>query len=352
MNIGFRRSRQQHPPEFGAAKPISLRNDLDYYGASAVAARYCGIPFMPIVRGGSWSHGWFPDYISAEMVPIFTLPNAQVTHWTATETQAKVIAAAGYRVRAIGLPVVYVKPPRVERSPGTLLVMPIHSLEWSDHPHWKFARYADEIEAIRHRFARVVVQIHPSCIRKGYWVTEFERRGFEIIPGFEYTDASALERMARRFEWAEFVTTNGFGSHLVYSALFGAKPTLYGHYAEVKPHDLRHDQGARWPGRLQRMQELLAEDRLREEYPFLWVSPDKGTAQREWAARETGVTCRLSPTELRREFGWQGLSLLKRVAASAWGSGQIAWAMGPGRVQRGLRRRVVSVLDGAFNRHA
>jgi hypothetical protein len=94
---------------------------------------------------------------------------------TNREDNASYLKSCGYtNVHAVGLPVVYLEKRRIERVRGSLLVMPAHSLDYTTHSHWKFEQYAQEIEKIAKYFKYVYVCVHPSCIKKGYWINEFQ----------------------------------------------------------------------------------------------------------------------------------------------------------------------------------
>jgi hypothetical protein len=280
--------------------------------------------------------------------PLFvTEPSADGSkRWVARRTQAAALVGAGYRnVKAIGMPIVYVAAPAMARKAGTLLVMPAHSLDTAKHASWNSEAYADAIESIKRRFEHVVAVIHPACIRNGHWAHAFRRRGIETMPGFVYTDTASLLNMARLFSEVGFVTTNGFGSHLVYGAMFGVRVSIFGPYAERHPDDYRHDPlFQRNPGFAEVACDFTSEKRLRQEFPWLFVDPDRAVERRAWAMYEAGVDDQLSPSALRAEFGWTASQLLRDAPACVLASGRRtsleAWHRGPGRVHRAIKRRL------------
>ena len=95
----------------------------DFYGASNVAAKYCRLPFAAPVRTGLWAHGWSPDSSSIDFHSVCGTPDPprdDWTYWVARPSEASAMAKWGVKkVRAIGLPVAYVKEPD---SYGTRLV--------------------------------------------------------------------------------------------------------------------------------------------------------------------------------------------------------------------------------------
>src|SRR6516164_8143783 len=140
------------------------------YGATAVAAEYCGLKDVPGFSHWHWQHGWHPshwEFIHPGM--IMGIPTSpEQPYWVARKEDAEYMRNSGYaHVEPIGLPIVYVRRPAVRRRPGSLLVMPAHSLEYTNNK-WRFDEYAEQIEAIRKDFSTVVACIRPPCWRHGY----------------------------------------------------------------------------------------------------------------------------------------------------------------------------------------
>jgi hypothetical protein len=294
------------------------------YGVYAVAATYCGLPVPPRFFAGEWQHGWHPD----DTVPhpeMITGTDGLSRHrresqqfLVAREDQAQVLRRVGYRsVESVGLPIVYQPQPAVERSRGSLLVMPVHSLEYTKHD-WNFEQYAQEIDAIRHRFSSVVVCISGPCFRRGYWVAAFERRGFPLISGAELSDANSYPRLAHIFSRFEFMTTNGFGSHLLYSALFGTKPSIYGTIAPLRADDFQGDGlYQNNPDVLTHVLELNTPAALRRRFPELFTLPWAATTRADWAAFQAGVQCKRAPGDLKQLLGWTSATSRRWSAAVA-----------------------------------
>jgi hypothetical protein len=211
----------------------------------------------------------------------------------------------GFRsAHAVGLAIIYEEAPPVSRQAGSLLVMPVHSLEYTKH-EWNFEAYADEIEAIRSHFSSVVVCVSASCYRRGYWVDAFERRGIPVISGADIFDANTFRRLACLFGHFEFMTTNGFGSHLPYAALFGAKPSIYGTIAPLAADDFKDDAFYQHnPETLRLVVEMNTPEALRSRFEDLFVSPWTAPQRTEWGRFQAGVQCKRTPGELRRLLGW------------------------------------------------
>src|ERR1051326_4592435 len=100
-----------------------------FYGADVNAAEYCGLKNTPEVPG-VWQHGWTPSYwrpIHPDMVMGETT-NPHATYFVARKDEEHFLKGFDYpNVKAIGLPIIYARRRKVQRRPGSLLVMPAHS---------------------------------------------------------------------------------------------------------------------------------------------------------------------------------------------------------------------------------
>jgi hypothetical protein len=97
----------------------------------------------------------------------------------------------------------------------------------------------------------------------------------------------------------EFVTTNGFGSVIVYAAFAGCKISVAGPFAKLpdgllkKAHAVIH-----FPHLLAQQIELCSEAALRLHYPDLFVEPLYAQERKKWAESELGINCQLSRAAL------------------------------------------------------
>lgn len=291
--------------------PCHLNSLASAYGADWLTAAYCGFRRPPTPPPGIWQHGWLPatgnfdpaaviggynDYRSVKETELF---------WVARQDQEEYLVSHGYRkTKAIGLPIVYLPAKSIDRIPGTLLVMPVHSLEYTNHS-WNFDEYVDAISQIRDRFSNVVVCVHPSCWKRGYWVDAFRKQGIHVVQGARGDDRNGLLRLQVLLGSFEFMTTNGFGSHIAYAAYLGAKVSIYGPYAELGKNDYSNTElYQECPHILEPMLELTSETALRQNYPFFFCDPERASEKQAWGAKEVGLPSRATPTELRSLFGW------------------------------------------------
>jgi FkbM family methyltransferase len=278
-----------------------------FYGAANVSAAYCGFKDVPDHLRGHWQHGWIassrlplpPDLI------VGTWPLVDEYYWVARKDEEACLRSAGLpHVAAIGLPMIYLPPRSIQRRPDSLLVMPGHTLEYVTCT-WKFDEFAEAIAAIRHEFSEVAVCVSPPCWKQGYWVDAFRRRGFRVIAGANREDRNALERIRYLMSSFEYMVTNGNGSHLVYSAYFGAKPSVYGPYATRLEADFINDPLVkRNPGLLPVLLKSSSEEELRRHRSQLFCHPRDARADVEWARFELGEDNKVSPRRMRSLFEW------------------------------------------------
>lgn len=286
------------------------------YGVPFVAAKYCGFDEPPNIRvKGEWQHGWHPPEhnVHPELVigsnGLSLLTCHKKRFWVARKDQADYLKSAGYRkVAAIGMPIIYLPKIEVAREKDSLLVMPVHSLASTTH-NWDFEKYADEINLIKNNFSRVVACIHPDCIAKNYWAPSLTARGIPIISGAHLKDRNSLLRMALLFSRFEFVTTNGFGSHLVYSAFFGAKPSIFGSLAKYSKVDFQKDLiYNNCPDLLSIVIRMTSEKYLRQVYGNFFLNPWEADKKHQWAEFQLGLQHKCNPKQLRKIF-----NLKKRI---------------------------------------
>lgn len=285
-------------------EPFTPRNVSEHHGADRVAAAYCGItaPYPPI--HGVWAHGWFPrhecgdHHLTRAYLDYHRRIYGREDFWPSLTDPLPVVEEFGWTARAIGLPLIYLPTSATPRRRGSLLVMPIHTLDGIKQD-WDGDEYAETIARIRGDFREVVISITPGCLKAGYWVKGFQARGFPIVQGGYWTDGNSLKRVQTMLSTFEFVTTNGFGSHIAFGAYFGAKVSIYGKFAVescdnyVLPSSF-----------FDRMMHHRSECVLREHYPFLFCRPIEAQTHVDWARDEVGYQNKVQPGEMRELFRW------------------------------------------------
>ncbi len=294
------------------------------YGAQTVAREYCGLPPPVPDIWGYWMHGWLPEFhnIHPALIALhkkdgqhegydflkqIEAEKRDVPQWVSRQDQAEYLIGFGYRkVRAIGLPVCYLPDRPVERVPGSLLVMPPHSHHCHGPGDPLAERYADQILAIRDRFTHVYVSLNEDDYRTREWVDAFEKRGISVFVSSDQGNPRTLQRLRQILSSFEYVTTNGYGSHIAYAAMFGAKVSIYGEFADFPIERMRRTHALKmFPRLLDEAVYLCSESAMRQHYGQFFVEPDKAVERVDWGRKQVGWENRLSPDGLAEAFHWR-----------------------------------------------
>lgn len=299
--------------------PITGKNWVNIYGAIDLAAAYCRCIDWPHF-GSFWQHGCFPPWMDSgphafPCVHVYCWTPRTWTAFVARKAEEALLLESGYRrAKAIGLPFAYVPEPRIQRREKSLLVMPLHSLTGvPSTDEAAMQDYADDIAAVRSDFDQIVVCLHRGCIDNRQWIPQFERHGIPWVLGADPADANALRRMSALFHHFEFVTTNGWGSHIPYALSCGAKLSIYGARRVVSRSSLEADPSC---GKYEAyIDYLCSESYQRDEEEFLRPfsgTPSNGRADRALGDSLIGKDIRPDPSELRRLMGWTTREFLLR----------------------------------------
>jgi predicted O-linked N-acetylglucosamine transferase (SPINDLY family) len=169
-----------------------------------------------------------------------------------------------------------------------------------------FEQYADAIKAAADHFERVVVCVHPSCASNGLWINEFKARNVEMVSGARAMDRHALKRMRALFEQFEYVTTNGWGSHIPYALAFGAKVSIFGpEISSPEDDDKNAKNDVTWAANPDAWTALSSSTVIAERRQFLdrlYQEPHKGVYDPAWGEWFLGASHKLSPEEMCKMF--------------------------------------------------
>src|SRR5262249_46690967 len=95
------------------------------------------------------------------------------------------------------------------------------------------------------------------------------------------------------------------GSQIAYAAYFGAKPSVYGPFAEYRAEDYQNDPLYRRNPRLLPIAlRSFSEAELRRHRPQLFCHPHEAVADVAWGRFELGEAHKVSPRQMRSLFGW------------------------------------------------
>jgi hypothetical protein len=293
------------------------------YGANLIARDYCGAHLTDPQIPGYWMHGWIPTYhnIHSALIALHKKEGQgaghdyerQIAHekncipqWVSRKDQADFLAANGYKhVRAIGLPMAYIDQPPVRRVAGSLLVMPPHSHKNHGPDDWLAETYAEMLADMSRNFSHVWVCLHEDDIAKREWIESFRRRGLGVFPSADQSDPHTLRRLHHILSSFEYVTTNGYGSHIAYAAYCGAKVSIWGPFAEFPLGRMTRTHAVKmFPELRDAAYELCTEPALKSEFPFLFTEPHRAALLKDWGAEQVGAPNRLAPADLAEAFGW------------------------------------------------
>jgi hypothetical protein len=280
-----------------------LWHELDCYGIRGVIASQVGIP-SDLPSDVKWVHGWQWDPIT-HVDQLAAINQTAECRLVATKSHAEYLRQHGFtNVHAVGMPILYVPVPEVERVPQSLLVMPPHSLAWTEHA-WVEEEYVQYVLQIKRDFSAVVACVSGSCVDKGYWCDSFEKAGIPWIRGAEASDQNALRRMRKLLGMFEFMTTNNMGSHVAYAALSGCKVSIAGRYVPLDPSAYKNDEFYRaHPEVLEANVAKSSELVVRQYYPELFCDPARAIQRIPWAERVLGKECMRPPREIAGLLGW------------------------------------------------
>lgn len=299
-------------------------NDIEfhYYGASYYLLKSLKLrmPAEIVCKHINWPHGWVPKHeIKANSIgriyPAFESIDIPYYNFISTKLHEEFLREKGVsNVKAIGHPFIYSNFKKRKPVLNSLLVLPIHTSSGQSFSEVDFEKYVDEIDKIRHNYSVVDVMIHPNCIRQGYWINEFSKRKYRTFSGFEPSNMRTGSNLKKIFSKYEYMTTNGFGSHIVFAAYCGLKVSIYGTFATEDMEGLKQYIDI-FPEYYKNNYYFIGEKRivLRSEvdlklnFPFLFKNPKNAILAVDWAKDELGFENKINSadfTKISNEIIW------------------------------------------------
>ena len=279
-----------------------------YYGAAKLVSDKMGFSKPPICAA-EWMHGWLGCDNDNDAFSIDVLEGDKRFYLVATEKHEHFLRQNGIpNCKAVGLPFAYVDhDPQIERIAGSLLVMPPH-ITSNLKKTWVEIDYLEYIKSISKYFSRIVFCVSRPCLDEDLWIKNLNKKGYDYVIGSDTTDLNSLVRMRKLFDSFEYMTSNRFGSHILYAALCGVKVSVAGpYYYFIDVNEL-----AKTPNRDDQefVNELEINLRDREievvtrKYPMFFVAPKDATEQVEWAKKEIGYYNKIPYSQLAELLGW------------------------------------------------
>ena len=315
-------------------RPWSRGFGTDFYGALHVAANYCGLSSAPELFPGVWQHGCIPPWQNVQPEMCIFTAHRGLRCFVARHDQEVFLREAGYsKVKAIGLPIVYTQSEGTRRIPGSLLIMPMHSIP-NDQNSSDSDVYIQQLTQYLSQFSTVAACISGRCMDSGLWLRHFQAAGIDVMRGATIDDATSLARIRRLCETFEYVTTNTYGSHVPYALYFGAKVSIWG-WSEplTREYFLRDALWRLFPDAVDR---LVSNETFQASETIIGrfrVPPHFGLVDVSLGSSLIGAENKLTPDELRSALRWTGV---RRLGAELR---RRAWDATPWRVQQMILRR-------------
>jgi hypothetical protein len=237
------------------------------------------------------------------------------------QEEAEILKKAGLEpTMAIGSPAIYLPEYKIKRIPNSLLIMPQHSLVGlALGSELDRKRYIESIIKYFDKFKLIAACISPSCLRNGYFIKELKKYGIHIISGAMTRDANALVRMKYLMQQFEYMTTNGWGSHLAYGLYYSMKVSVFGDQFKGEYDEILKDKSWKAIDSMKRKAVFENEYKQAQNFvePFIAL-PHQGIKNIELGQWLLGEINKKSPEELISLFEWHNEkndenSLLKKL---------------------------------------
>ncbi|MBM0238395.1 hypothetical protein JNW88_16810 [Micromonospora sp. ATA32] len=263
-----------------------------YYGHSHVLARWCGLDDRDPPRiHGYLQHGWnIGDGLAADHGFVAGTP---VFLWS-ERTRRRAWSVGRRETYVVGSPWAYLlemePAPAAERREGTIWY-PFHGWE-GQHVMGDHARLIAQIK--RTEPGPVTICLYWQEYQSARLRRQYERAGFRVIchgyrgGWWENLDPEFLHRQLEEQRRHRRVASNRLCSAVLYGALAGCEPAVYG-----DPMQLEGEKPF-----------FGGQARIRRQWAELHGEQVDPVLAREIAAEELGVDQLVPPAELRRLFRW------------------------------------------------
>lgn len=302
------------------------RNESDFYGASEEIAKSLGLPRAPLAWA-TWAHGW--RFFEPRFVEHYTWNHApeRPLILVLRDDEKELLQENGYpSTFSVGAPFLYATPMPMRRLEKSLLIMPVHSLDYA-HSKVDYAAYFQAIDPHLSSFDHVAACIHPSCLRRGAWIEEIDRRGIPYFSGVEIRNRNGLARIKSLMSAFTHVTSNWLGAHLPYAAHCGCSISIYGPRPKMSIHDHWDDPFYKaYPHVLEWFYDLVETGHFERQYAPFFRPPGTTVDDRAWAAEQLGEKHRRTPQEIARLFHWAAdfRGDEQSLEATAWAA-ELGW---------------------------
>ena len=299
-------------------KPFIIKSGVDRYGFSHVLARYCNYIVTPR-SFANWIHGWiYEDDPTVEDLMCSGLPR-DVRVIVRNERERLALIGDGFRdVIVGGLPFGYVKQQHRNRINNSLIAYPPHSTE-AERMVTSQVEYLDYLESLKADFDSVFVSIgfHDLGSEMHRAATS---RGIHVVQGARPDDANSLLRVRAILDSFEYVTSNVFGSHVLYALFAESAFSFCGPIFSLYAPELLHNASCEHWSRnyIEKQLWVLSKSFLVAKFSrFLCSHPSLGVKDKVFADDQIGFFNQLTPSQVVRNLGWSPLGQVSGYANGA-----------------------------------
>lgn len=282
---------------------IKVRSEPDFYGTSTILSDKLNLKYTPR-SFSSWSHGApitrlkFPEQVIWN--------NNWVKHRLVSNSRIKLfLESKGIdKVRAIGSPIIYVDENQVIRKENSVLIMLAHSLSYATFDR-SFQQAIEFSKKLLGEGKYVCFCVHSDCFAQNKITSELDKHNIDWFVGSSVSDVNSLRRMRYIFEYFEVVGSDAFGSHFLYSQLFGSKFFFMKPYFEYKAEFFKNDPN--WASKQEAFTHTLmeySEAVVKARHPKYFEGYENALCNKEMAESECGISEKLEPAEVAELLGW------------------------------------------------
>jgi hypothetical protein len=282
---------------------VKIRSEPDFYGASQMISEYLGLKQTPM-SFSSWFHG--VNYCELKYTEQIIWSKAWVKNRLIANDKVKSFLT-GFKidkVKAVGLPIVYVPSQNIARRKNSVLIMLAHSLPYCQFEHDLTGMF-DFCNKLKDDGIYVCFCIHLDCFLQGRVTAELDKKNIDWFVGSSVEDANSLNRMRNIFEYFETVASNAIGSHFYYAQLFGAKFFFVEPFFEYSTELLQDDPNYRDKSAVLKHNLIeISLSSVKRKFPNYFCHYKDAICDQALAEKECGVSNKLEPKELAKLLGW------------------------------------------------
>ena len=294
------------------SKIISLRNSMDRYGFSFVAAERLGFA-RPRRSFCNWVHGWiwYEDIMDPRDI-LGTLPNTiDHTVVVGTKAQQKLVTSQYPNIKAVigGVPYIYCSDYTVKKQKHVLLAFLAHSAEEEKHDVVD-AQYLDYLSSIKDSWEKIFVSVYYLDVTP-VLVNEIERRGLKVLVGANPADQFSMYRTKLMFSLADSVHSNVMGSHIAYALAENCKVSLFDDlytYDKLTRLQTQPDFNTSY---VNKDSHVHSKQYLIKIFPQLFCDPAQAIRNQSLGRKFLGEQNILSNSELIDAIGWSASDQLQ-----------------------------------------